>query len=467
MKKLVLFLFLICSPTFASKNDFTGCWIGKIDIIRQELAIKICFENDSTGKILGKIDIPQQNAYNLNLSNISCNKDSISFDLIINALNIAKFNGKIFNPNSDTSKIKGSFRQMGMVGKFELEKYIEEPEQVSKVDVFEEEVEIHNGEVKLAGTFTRPKEEKRYPAIILISGSGLQNRDEEIYGFKIFEKISNELVKTGFATLRMDDRGVGGSTTIAGRSPTTFDFASDVEQMISFLKNRKDVDTNRIGLLGHSEGAIVAFIVSAKNKNVKFVISMAGPTIRGDSLILEQIKIQMKNQNAPDSLIRETLQDQNEIYNIIRKTKDFERAKEILRKQAKKQMEFYPEEVSSQISNTLIERNIQMQIESMRSEWFETFINLDPIDYLKQIECPVLLVFAEKDQQVPAEMNILRLRKLLKKKNFTIKTIANANHLFQKCKSGQMFEYSILPKKFAPQFTETLKDWLKTNVLAK
>ncbi|MGB9912442.1 MAG: alpha/beta hydrolase family protein [Candidatus Kapaibacteriota bacterium] len=467
MKKIIILLLLIPIYLYSQDNSLIGCWVGKIDILRQELAIKICFELDSTKNLTGKIDIPSQNAFNLNLTNIVQKKDSISFDLAINLMNIAKFDGKIFSPNTDKASISGSFRQMGMVGRFELDKYFVEPEEEVAFPAHEEEVEIQNNGIKLAGTFLRPIEHKKYPAIIFITGSGIQNRDEEIYGFKIFKKIAEALVKIGFATLRMDDRGIGGSTTTLGKSSTTFDFASDAEQMIKYLKGRDDVDTNHIGILGHSEGAIVAFIVASKDKSVDFVVSIAGPTIRGDSLILEQIKIQMKKQNSPDSLVAEVLQDQREIYDIIRKTHNYEKAKEILRKQAKRQMEYFPEEFSSQVSTTLIERNIQMQIESLRSEWFTTFINLDPISYLKQIQCPLLFVYAEKDQQVPPEINIKHLQKHIKKKNFTIKTISSANHLFQKCKTGQIYEYAILPKKFAPNFLETIQEWLYKNVLTK
>ncbi len=463
MKRFALILVIFPFQIFANSNFIVGCWIGKIDVVQQILAIKICFNLDSNQNLIGKIDIPQQNAYQLGLSNIQSYKDSIYFDLIINVVNVAKFAGKIFYPFTDTSKIIGTFRQMSFVGNFDLEKYFyEDSENEEEFKGFQEDVEVFNQDIKLSGTFERPQEAKKCPVVILITGSGPQNRDEEIFGFKVFKDLSQQLLKLGFATLRMDDRGVGGSTTSVGKSSTTFDFASDVEQMINYLKTRADVDTNKIGLLGHSEGAIVSFIVASKRKDVKFIISVAGPMIRGDSIILEQIRLQMQQQNAPDSLIIETLSDQMEIYHIIRKSKDYERAKEILLKQAKKQMEFYPEEMTTQITTRFIERNIQNQLEKMRSDWFTTFIDIDPLEFLREIDCPVLLIFGEKDQQVPPKINISRLSRNIKKKNITIKTIPSANHLFQKCKTGQIFEYAILPKKFAPGFIETISDWLKT-----
>jgi len=463
MKTKIFFLLLISANLLASEKNFLGCWIGKIDILHQVLAIKICFDVDSSKKLTGKIDIPQQNLYGLKLSNVNCSKDSISFDLIANIMNVAKFSGRISNPGTEKAIIAGSYRQMGMVGTFELEPFIEESEDTSQViPIYEEEVTIRNGEIQLAGTFSRLTEQKRYPVVIFITGSGKQDRDENIFGFKIFKVISDKLVKNGYATLRLDDRGVGGSTEIPGISETIFDFASDIEAAIMFLKEREDVDTTAIGLLGHSEGAIVAFVIASKHKDIAFLISMAGPTLRGDSLIIEQIRLQMVEQNAPDSLIQETLSQQREIYNIIRNNGDFERARQILYQQAKKQLEYFPEEISSQITKTMIERNIQLQLESIRSDWFRTFIDTDPLVYIEKVQCPILFLFGELDTQVPAKLNSERIKHLRKNPKVKIKIVPKANHLFQKAKTGYPYEYAILPKKFTQGFFESIEIWLKS-----
>lgn len=468
MKKTVFFLFVITFPVLANPKNYIGCWIGKIDILQQILSIKVCFEVDTANKLAGKIDIPQQNAYELNLTNINLSKDSIYFDLIVNVMNVAKFSGKIYNPQTEKAKISGTIRQMGMIGTFELEPFGEEKEDTSQsFSFYEEEVIIQNNKGQLAGTFSRPQEKKKYAVIIFISGSGKQDRDETIFGFKIFKPISDHLVQKGYATFRMDDRGVGGSTEISGISETIFDFASDIESAVSYLKTRDDVDTSTIGLLGHSEGGIVAFVVAARRSDIAFVISLAGPTIRGDSLILEQIRIQMLSQNVPDSLIQQTLQAQREIYKILRTNGDYEKIREIVLRQIKEQLEYYPKEISSQISNTLIERNAQLQVETARSDWFRTFIDTDPLDYIKKVNCPVLILFGELDKQVPAKMNAERLKSLKYKKNVTLKIIPKANHLFQKAKTGQLYEYGILPKKFANGFLETMTSWLNQNINTK
>ncbi len=468
MKKIVFFLFVIAFPVLANPKNYIGCWIGKIDILQQTLAIKVCFEVDTANKLAGKIDIPQQNAYGLNLANINFSKDSIYFDLIANVMNVAKFSGKIYNPQTEKAKISGTFRQMGMVGTFELEPFVEEKDDTSQsFSFFEEEVTIQNAKGQLAGTFSRPPEIKKYPTIIFISGSGKQDRDETIFGFKIFKLISDHLVQKGYATFRIDDRGVGNSTEIPDISETIFDYASDIDSAISYLKTRDDVDSSTIGLLGHSEGGMVAFVVASRRNDVAFVISLAGPTIRGDSLILEQIRIQMQSQNTPDSLIQQTLQEQREIYKILRSNEDYEKIREIILKQAKKQLEYYPKEISSQISNTLIERNVQLQVESARSNWFRTFIDIDPLNYIQKVKCPVLLLFGELDKQVPAKINTERLKSLKNKKNISLKIIPQANHLFQKAKTGQLYEYGILPKRLAYGFLETMTSWLNQNIKTK
>lgn len=463
MKLVVTLLFIASFVAQSLDSDFIGCWLGRINVLNNKIAIKTCFALDSNNKVIGHIDIPQQNAFNLSLSNIKIEKDSCYFDLIINTMNIAKFSGMLKYNETDSAKILGDFRQMGIVGKFELEKYFEKEtqQQDSMPNFYEEEVVVHNDKIELAGTFSRPLERKLYPTIIFVTGSGQQNRDEEIFGFKIFKVISDELVRCGFATIRTDDRGVGSSKEKTEGSSTTFDFASDILAIKNFLKTRNDVDSNRIGILGHSEGALAAFIAGAESSEFAFIVSLAGPIVRGDSLIVEQIRIQMKNEGIPDSLVEETISDQYLIYNIIRENKDIETARNIMRRRARKQIELYPEEIRTQITDKLIERNIQIQLESIRSDWFRKFIDIEPLDYLKKVHCPILFVFGGKDQQVPSEMMLLRLKPIAKSKPFVIQVFPDANHLFQKAKTGEVSEYGILPKEFIEGFLEFLVKWLK------
>lgn len=466
MKKNFTLLIILTLPLFlfSKQMKLDGCWVGNIKVFSQMLSVKVCFENDSNNQITGFIDIPQQNSFNLKLSKVNFTTDSCYFELVVSPLNVAYFRGRFFNQGTDSVKVLGTFSQMGIIGSFELDRYFEEYETKKvQIPIYEEEVVVFADNVKLGGTFSRPKEKKRYPAIIFISGSGLQNRDEEIFGFKVFHKISDYLVLNGFATLRMDDRGVGSSTDVIGEGSSTLDFADDVLYLINFLKTRDDVDTTKIGLLGHSEGSIVAFISASTSKEIAFIISLSVPIIRGDSLILEQIKIAMKSQNVPDSVYNQAISDQMEIFEIVKKDGDFNQIRKILWRQARNQLEIYPENIRSQISEQLIQKNIQLQLENLKTKWFKTFITLDPMDYLSKVECPVLLLFGGKDTQVPSELMVAKLKKIhaLKGKSFTIKVFPEANHLFQKAKSGLPSEYGILPKQFVSGFLETIVEWLK------
>lgn len=462
--------FFIYFPSSASLNNFNivGCWVGIIKIYSQEISIKVCFEEDSLLGLRGNIDIPQQNAFDLKLDQIKINNDSCAFQLVISPLNIAQFRGRVFYERTDSAKILGTFSQMGIFGFFELVNYCnEKPEETTQVSFHEEEIQVDCNKVMLGGTFSRPPELKKYPVVIFISGSGPQNRDEEIFGFKIFRKISDFLVLNGFATLRMDDRGVGLSTDIPKEGSSTLDYSNDVLYLINYLKTRSDIDTNHIGLLGHSEGAIAAFIAAVNSKDISFIISIGGPTIPGDSLILEQIKITMKNHNVPDSIFYHTIADQNKIYQIVRKNLDFQEIRKILMQHAIRELQIYPENIRSQIPEQLIERNIQQQMENMKTKWFRTFIDIDPMECISKLNCPVLFLFGGKDTQVPAEIMLLKLKDVVREKDklFTIKVFFDANHLFQKAIQGSVAEYGILPKRFVPGFLEFIVDWL--NIVVK
>lgn len=453
---------------FSNQIEIVGCWVGYLKVIGKEMPMKVCFEEDSLHNLVGKIDIPQQNAFNLKLNKVSFTTDSCSFELSVSPMNIAYFRGKIYCGGTDSVKISGTFSQMGIRGSFELEKYFEETDdEFNLTSLYEEEVEVKTGKVELGGTFSRPQEFKKYPVIVFITGSGQQNRDEEIYGFKVFRKISDFLVENGYATLRMDDRGVGSSTDLTGEVSSTLDYVDDVLYLVEYLKTRSDVDINKIGLLGHSEGAIVAYIVASKIKDIAFLISLAGSTIRGDSLILEQVKIAMREENVPDSIYYQTIALQNEVFEIVRNDGDFQKLRSILLRQAKRQLEAYPENIRTQIPEQLIQRNIQLQLENLKSKWFKTFISLDPMEFLPKLNCPVLFLFGGKDTQVPPSLMLTKLEKLVKgkKKLFTIKIFSDGNHLFQKAKSGSHSEYGILPKKFVPGFKQTIVDWLNKTLM--
>ena len=467
MKKIILIILFCCLYSVTVKaNDFTGKWAGTISVIGQEInmIVNITQSGDS---LIGTIDIPIQGAMGLKLDNVKYIKPNVKFDLLMVK---ASFSGELKEIDGK-KKIEGEFLQSGVKGKFNLNYSGEVETKNEKPDIkdyIEEEVVIKNKDITLAGTFSKPKTGLKYPAVILITGSGPQNRDEEIFGFKIFRLINDNFVSKGIAVLRLDDRGIGGSTDKKGGSSTTLDFVTDISSAVDFLKGRSDVESNKIGLFGHSEGGLISYILASQSKDIAFIISMAGPSLRGDSLLIHQIEKISRTSGASEDEIKESLKWQNKSYDALRSDKGWDEINDYLMMQGIKQRSLLSEELIKSITDSIIQIRVNLQLSQLKSPWMRMFLDLDPADYIPKIKCPALMLFGEKDVQVPAEENKTALERMIKMNNlmnFTIKVIPQANHLFQKIDKGTIQEYAILDKKFTPEFLETIDAWLKANVL--
>ena len=288
MKKLFLLvpiLILFLHTTVHAQKDIKGDWNGYIDLTTSKLEIIVKFTHDDTG-YNGSIDIPAQSAYGLKLSKVVYNAPDISFVLEVpNAP--ANFKGVHLGDS-----ISGEFLQASFKGTFYLSsKPREEDKEKSDASFKEEEVKFSNRDITFAGTLTLPLKEGKHPAAILITGSGPQNRDENILGFKIFKIIAEHLSANGIAVLRYDDRGVAESTGKSVDESTSEEFAEDVSAAMEFLKKRNDINPEQIGLIGHSEGGIVAPLTASKRTDVAYIVSIAGTGVNGAEIILEQTKL--------------------------------------------------------------------------------------------------------------------------------------------------------------------------------
>lgn len=331
-----------------------------------------------------------------------------------------------------------------------------------------EEISFQNGEEHFAGTLTLPRQTQKSPAIILITGSGGQNRDEEILGFKIFAQISDYLSQEGIAVLRYDDRGVGGSKGKSVDESTTADFAQDVLQAVEYLKTRPEIDPEKIGLLGHSEGGVVAPLAYQNNPEIAFVILMAGTGVNGLEVITEQTKAIMKAQNVPESMIQSTTQLNAEIYKIIlaEEGADWDMVEKKVEEAILANFELYPESIRAMVKDTttFIKSQAQQSLQRANTPWFRYFLSLDPEVALQKVKCPILVLFGELDLQVlPAqnEAPILEALKVAGNQDVTVKIFPKANHLFQEAITGSPNEYAKLEKKFVPGFLEYIGNWLK------
>ncbi|MCX7735242.1 MAG: alpha/beta fold hydrolase [Candidatus Kapabacteria bacterium] len=468
MKAKIFFILslILIIPNLLLSQSIIGKWKGEINVLNQKLNIVVNFktENDS---LKGTIDIPQQMAFGLELTNIKTDKESVNFELVAGPGNIAFFEGEYLIDDSGNPKIEGKFLQMGIVGTFNLALTKEEvkKEETQSVQNFNDlDVKILSGVDTLGGTLSIPNDntKKKFKCVILITGSGPQDRDEDVFGFKIFKEIATHLANSGIAVLRCDDRGVGQSTNSLGDKVTTYDYAHDVEACIKFLKNHPSIDTKKIGLLGHSEGGIIASIVASRNKDVAFAVLMAGTSIRGDSLLISQLYEITKASGASEEDIQEALRWQKNTLNAIRTDSGWDELREEMFLMSKKQIDTLPEAQKKLFPDSLIYQRVDLLISQSRNEWMRKFIQLDPSEYIVKIKCPVLALFGKLDTQVPPSTNEIPMRKALEKAKtkYEIKIFDKANHLFQEANTGSPNEYFMLEKKFVPGFLDYITNWI-------
>lgn len=307
-----------------------------------------------------------------------------------------------------------------------------------------EEVTIPNKKAKvtLSGTLTLPKGTGPFPAVVLITGSGPQTRDEELLGHKPFLVIADYLTRNGIAVLRYDDRGIGKSTG-KFHDATTLDLASDAEVVFNFLKSDKRINKNKVGMIGHSEGGVIAPIVASKNKGAKFIIMLAGTGVDGKELMLEQYRLILKTSSIPDSIVAPLVDLNRQAFEAVLTIKDATIAKAKIREITNNTIQKLGEETAKKYK--LSKSTAEQLIMQIFTPWMKTFLALNPADYLCKVNCPILALNGESDLQVPATQNLPAIKKAVeqnKKGKLTTKSYPNLNHLFQSCTTGSPAEYA-------------------------
>ncbi|RXR32993.1 alpha/beta fold hydrolase [Flavobacterium piscinae] len=459
MKKVVLLTLLLC-PFIFYAQDITGKWYGKLSVMGSELLFGLDFSKNDTS-YSGKMDIPQQNAKGIPLSSVTFEDKTLVFKF-----DQAKFSytGKL----NASNEFEGVFSQNGQNFPLNLTrtettlKKINRPQEPKPpFDYNIEEVSFINEKdnITLSGTFTTPKSEN-FPLAILISGSGQQDRNSEIFGHKPFWVIADYLTKNGIGVLRIDDRGIGKSGGNPSTS-TTYDFATDIEAAVQYIKTKKGVNPKKIGLIGHSEGGMIAPIVASKDKNISFIVLLAAPGIPCDELLMEQTFLMAKVSGASDAEISKSQKTNRMIYDLVKSDKSNDEIKSELANVFYSQFKNDPS--FANLSETDKNQMINQQIQSVTYPWIRSFLRFKPEEYLKKIKCPVLVLNGEKDLQVPPQSNLEGIKTAFKNggnKKTTIKQYPNLNHLFQECTTGSTEEYGEIEQTFSPQVLSDIKDWI-------
>lgn len=325
----------------------------------------------------------------------------------------------------------------------------------------EEEVTFQNGESIFSGTLAIPTDGDKHPAMILISGSGMTDRDENIFGFKPFKMIAQHFAQHGIAVLRYDDRGAGKTEGKSEVESTFAELAQDVEQAIDFLKKRPEIDAERIGLMGHSAGGVIAPLVASENSEVAFIILMAGTGVKGEELLIEQVDAILKANGVSDEDIKSVNELNLMIYQLVEQVEDKIELQNRIEEVLTDNFEKIPEIQRANISDkeTFIDYFAAQQVEQLHSPWFRDFLAYDPKPALEKVKCPTLLLFGGLDTQVTEAQNRPPMETALTNGgNTDIKTIVfpQANHLFQEAKTGSPNEYATLKKEFISGFLHDL-----------
>jgi len=458
---LATLLLSLCTVVHAY-SSVEGIWEGSLELPGLQLRVVFHISEEPDGTFSATMDSPDQGAMGIPIDEVTIEDAYIRLEL---KSAFAVFEGVI---SQDFSTIEGEWKQAGSSLPLELrhvEKATEtrrpqDPEEPYPYE--EEEVTYENREagVILAGTLTYPNSGGPFPVVLLISGSGPQDRNETVLGHRPFLVLSDYLTRRGLAVLRVDDRGVGKSTG-DWMQATTEDLSRDVLAGIEFLKDREEIDPTRIGLIGHSEGGIIAPMVAAQSEDVSFIVLMAGTGLPGEEILNMQAELIARAEGAPEEAIAKSLERQRGIIAIVKEEKDHEVRKDKLRAIILESLEELPEEQKGALPDP--EVYVEAQLVNLLSPWFEYFLTYDPKLALTRVQCSVLAIIGEKDLQVPPKENLSAIREALQQggnEDYTLLELPGLNHLFQSAETGALSEYAKIEETISPTALETIGDWI-------
>lgn len=443
------------------EEAFAGHWEGAIQLPTGELQVAVDLSLDA-GEWSGTIDIPAQGAKGLGLEGITIDGAKARFT-ITGVPGGATFDGELAE-----GKIAGKFEQGPASLDFELsrDQVIEAPnrpqEPIPPFPYEVEEVSYTNEDVVLGGSLTLPPGEGPFVAALMITGSGAQNRDEELLGHKPFLVIADHLTRQGIAVLRVDDRGVGASTGSVSES-TTADFAEDVLAGVRFLARHDKIDPARIGLIGHSEGGLVAplAVSRANDGEVAFAILLAGTGVPGSEILIKQLDLILRAGGATDAMVERRLEQQHQVIDMLSSDRPLAELEEEFREIVTAQVSEAPP--GQRVEGEALETLIEQQRAATLSPWFRYFVTHDPRPALRQVTVPVLALNGELDLQVDARQNLPEIgRALIDAGNLdvTLRTLPGLNHLFQTTETGSPSEYAEIEETFSPAVLNIISGWI-------
>jgi len=455
----------------AEPDRFVGNWSGGLDVPGAGVTLRLRFEVTRTDDGLAAT------LYSIDQGNAEVAVETVETDgsqLTMTMPSVgASFEGAL---SEDGEAIEGTFTQMGAPMPLRLERVSEEeaeaaarrpqdPEEPLPYPAEEVAYPNPDGGHTIAGAFTRPPGEGPFPAAILISGSGPQDRDEALLGHRPFLVLSDHLTRRGIAVLRFDDRGVGKSTGDFAAA-TSADFTSDVLAGVEYLLGRDDVDPDRIGLAGHSEGGLIAPMAAVASDDVAYIVLMAGPGVNGERILYAQAELIGRTAGLSEARVAATRELQAALFAVMKANDDPESSAPEMEALVRAHLEeATPEErVQAGITDSAsFERAIATEVRQVNSPWFRYFLVHEPAEFLERVTVPVLAVGGEKDLQVPSEENLGEIEAALKRggnTRYDIHMLPDHNHLFQHAETGAPSEYATIDETWSVESMEIIADWI-------
>ena len=454
---LILVLFnLGCSPELPHKTT----WEGKLEGVR--LVLKLS-KDDVTGITGAEYDSPDEGAFARMVSKLRITEDSLyAYSSVIKG----GFSGRF---NSDKTELSGIWEQGSKAFPLVLKRVeIKRPQTPKSPAPYREERIVYhnkNKSIQYGATLTYPKAGKVRHAVILISGSGQQDRDETLFDHQPFWVIADHLTRNGIAVLRVDDRGVGLTTGNVGDA-TSLDFADDVLAGLGYLQSHPSLRPEKIGLIGHSEGGMIAPLAANQSADVAFIISMAGPGIKGSDLLLRQAKNRYRKMGLNQDEIGVVADWLKNISMISERYPEKDKRSTAFQIFMKDWLKNQPDTLLSKVGFKGPEANkrIDAIAGAHFAPWMRYFLQYDPANTLTKIRIPVLALNGGKDVQVYAEENLEGFEKWLTaagNKNFKTVLLPDLNHMFQHAVTGEISEYGTIEETIAPEVLTILTDWIK------
>lgn len=455
MKNILLTISLLLGICSLKAQEINGVWTGALKIQDVQLRINIHVDGNSENGYSAKFDSPDQGAFGIPFSEASFENNKLACS--------DKAMGIAYEAELQHDELKGVWIQGGMSLPLNLERGTEPTlpnrpqEPTGDLPYKSKDVEVINAKagVTLSATLTIPAGDGPFPAVILVSGSGPQDRNSEVFGHKPFLVLSDYLTRNGIAVLRYDDRGVGKSTGDFSAA-TSADFALDAESAFEFIINQPSINSKLVGIIGHSEGGMIAPMVAANNKEISFVVMIAGPAIPIDELLVAQTKAITQSTGASEAEIASAVDFNQKFYRFVKEQSSIESTLNHLDNFLLENRFMNSEGEAESIDE------MKSNIVPMLTPWFHYFISYDPKENLSKIKSPVLAIYGSLDLQVPSQININSLEPVFQKSKIkhSIIELKNHNHMMQIATTGGVNEYMQIEQTFSPEALLTISSWI-------